>query len=245
VLPAIAAAFFHRGDYMRWYREAVVVALAGVGACAGERSAPLTTLADSASYAVGMNMGAQLRQVKDEIQMDALVEGLRDMVQGDTTRLAEPDAMRVLQTFASQVRERQAEGRTAVADSNTQAGDTYRAENAKRTGVQTTASGLQYEVLTAGSGPKPAASDRVRVHYRGTLIDGKEFDSSYRVGEPVTFEVGGVIPGWTEGLQLMPVGSKYRLVIPPGLGYGPQGAPPDIGPNATLIFEVELLEIQR
>jgi FKBP-type peptidyl-prolyl cis-trans isomerase len=104
---------------------------------------------------------------------------------------------------------------------------------------------LQYEVLTAGAGPRPVASDRVRVHYRGTLIDGREFDSSHRTGQPVTFEVGGVIDGCTEALQLMPVGSKYRLVIPPALAYGAQGSPPDIGPNATLIFEVELLSIER
>jgi FKBP-type peptidyl-prolyl cis-trans isomerase len=216
-----------------------------VGGCGGGQGASLTTLADSASYGVGMNMGAQLRQVKDEISLDALVAGLRDMVEGDTTRLTETDAMRVVQAFAAQVRARQAEGQTALADSNTRAGDAFRTENGKRPGVQTTASGLQYEVITGGSGPRPGTADRVRVHYRGTLIDGKEFDSSYRVGQPVTFQVGGVIPGWTEGLQLMPVGSKYRLVVPPALGYGAQGAPPDIGPNATLVFEVELLGIER
>jgi FKBP-type peptidyl-prolyl cis-trans isomerase len=132
-----------------------------------------------------------------------------------------------------------------MADSNTRAGDAYREENAKRAGVQTTASGLQYEVVTQGTGPRPAASDRVRVHYRGTLIDGKEFDSSHRTGQPATFVIGEVIPGWIEALQLMPVGSKYRLVIPPALAYGPQGSPPDIGPNATLVFEVELLGIEQ
>jgi FKBP-type peptidyl-prolyl cis-trans isomerase len=230
---------------MRWHRGAVAVALAGVAACKGGNAPPLTTLADSASYAVGMNMGASLRQVKDEIRMDALVQGIRDMAQGDTTRLTEADAMRVLQTFAAEVRGRQEQGRTAMADSNTQAGDAYRTENGKRPGVQTTTSGLQYEVLTTGNGPRPKTTDRVRVHYRGTLIDGKEFDSSLRTGQPVTFEVGGVIGGWTEALQLMPVGSKYRLVIPPALAYGPQGSPPDIGPNATLIFEVELLGIEQ
>jgi FKBP-type peptidyl-prolyl cis-trans isomerase len=230
---------------MHWHRGAVALALVGVAGCGGGQSAPLATLADSASYAVGMNMGSQLRQVKDEIALDAVVAGLRDMVAGDTTRLTEMDAMRVLQTFASQVRERQEQGRTAMADSNTRAGDAYREENAKRAGVQTTASGLQYEVVTQGTGPRPAASDRVRVHYRGTLIDGKEFDSSHRTGQPATFVIGEVIPGWIEALQLMPVGSKYRLVIPPALAYGPQGSPPDIGPNATLVFEVELLGIEQ
>jgi FKBP-type peptidyl-prolyl cis-trans isomerase len=230
---------------MRWVQGAVVgVALAGITACA-ERSPSLATQADSASYAIGMNMGAQLRPVKDDVQLDALIAGLRDMVDGDTTRLTEAAAMQVLQQFAATVQQRQQEGHTAMADSNTRAGDAFRAENAKKSGVQTTASGLQYEVITAGTGPRPKPTDRVRVHYRGTSIDGQEFDSSHRSGQPVTFEVGGVIPGWTECLQLMPVGSKYRVVIPPQLAYGQQGAPPDIGPNATLVFEVELLAIEK
>jgi FKBP-type peptidyl-prolyl cis-trans isomerase len=229
---------------MRWHRWAGALVLVGVTACKSGSPA-LTTLADSASYAAGMNLGASLRQVKDDVQMEALIQGLRDMAQGDTTRLSEGDAMRVLQTFAAQLRAKQDEEQTAMADSNARAGEAYRAENAKREGVQTTASGLQYEVLTAGNGPKPSAGDRVRVHYKGTLIDGKEFDSSYRAGQPVTFAINEVIGGWTEGLQLMNVGGKCRLVIPPGLGYGPQGSPPDIGPNATLIFEVELLAIEK
>jgi FKBP-type peptidyl-prolyl cis-trans isomerase len=229
---------------MYWHRWAGVLAVAGVAAC-GRGGATLTTLADSASYAAGMNLGASLRQVRDDVSMEALVQGLRDMVEGDTTRLSEGDAMRVLQTFGAQLRAKQDQEQTAMADSNAMAGAAYRAENGKREGVRTTASGLQYEVLTAGSGPRPAATDRVRVHYRGTLIDGKEFDSSYRGGQPVTFTVTEVIGGWTEGLQLMNVGGKARLVIPPELGYGPQGAPPDIGPNATLIFEVELLAIEK
>lgn len=229
---------------MRWHRWAGALVLVGVTACKSGGPA-LTTLADSASYAAGMNLGSSLRQVKDDIKMEALIQGLRDMAEGDTTRLSEGDAMRVLQTFAAQLRAKQDQEQTAMADSNARAGDAYRAENAKREGVQTTASGLQYEVLTAGSGPKPSAGDRVRVHYKGTLIDGKEFDSSYRAGQPVTFAVNEVIGGWAEGLQLMNVGSKCRLVIPPELGYGPQGSPPDIGPNATLIFELELLGIEQ
>ncbi len=215
-----------------------------VAACAGESNPALTTLADSASYAVGMNMGASLREVRDEIALDALVQGLRDMTEGRTTRLSEQAAGRVLQTFAAQVQQRQSEGRMAQADSNRQKGDAYRAENAKRPGVQTTASGLQYEVLSAGSGAKPKATDRVRVQYRGTLIDGTQFDAT-DAGEPVTFPLNQVIPGWTEGMQLMPVGSKYRFVLPPALGYGAGGYPPDIGPEMTLVFEVELVGIER
>jgi FKBP-type peptidyl-prolyl cis-trans isomerase len=128
---------------------------------------------------------------------------------------------------------------------NKQEGEAYLAANAKKTGIVTTASGLQYEVLTQGSGAKPAATDNVTVHYRGTTIDGKEFDSSYSRGAPATFPLNRVIAGWTEGLQLMPEGSKYRLFIPSGLAYGISGAGPDIGPNATLIFDVELIKIEK
>lgn len=220
-------------------------ALVGAAACTGGEAPPLTTLADSASYGVGMNMGASVREVRDEIQLDALIQGLRDAADGDSTRLTQQDAMRVVQAFAAQVRQRQDEGRAAMADSNTSAGAAYRDENGKRAGVTTTASGLQYEVMTAGNGPRPGARDRVRVHYRGTLIDGKEFDTSYDDGQAVTFALDEVIPGWSEALQLMPVGSKYRIVLPPELAYGAGGAPPDIGPNSTLVFEVELLEIVR
>ncbi len=126
---------------------------------------------------------------------------------------------------------------------NQSEGDAYRSENGRRSEVETTASGLQYEVLVEGSGARPSATDRVRVHYRGTLIDGTEFDSSLD-GDPLTFPLNGVIPGWTEALQLMSVGSKYRIVLPPELAYGAAGSPPDIGPDATLIFEVELLNIE-
>lgn len=122
-------------------------------------------------------------------------------------------------------------------------GAAFRAKNGERTEVTTTASGLQYEVLTEGTGATPRSTDRVTVHYRGTLIDGSEFDSSYKRGQPATFSLNGVIAGWTEALQLMRVGSKHRIVLPPDLGYGQRGAPPRIGPNATLVFEVELLGI--
>ena len=232
---------------MRWHRWAGALAVvAAVPACRSG-GPKLTTLADSASYAAGMNLGSSLRQVKDDIEMEALIQGIRDMAADDSTRLrlSEGDAMRVLQTFAAQLRAKQDQEQTVMADSNARAGEAYRAENARRDGVRTTASGLQYEVLTPGSGPRPSATDRVRVHYRGTLIDGKEFDSSYKNGQPVTFSLGEVIGGWSEGLQLMNVGSKARLVIPPDLGYGPQGSPPVIGPNATLVFELELLAIEK
>lgn len=202
----------------------------------------LESFADSASYAVGMSMGSSLESVKEEVDLALLVQGLEDAASGSTA-ISENDARRIVRAFAERRQEAEMQRQGAEGEANREAGAAYREQNAQRPGVQTTASGLQYEVLTEGSGPKPSATDSVTVHYRGTLIDGEEFDSSIG-GDPVTFRLNRVISGWTEGVQLMSVGSKYRFVLPPELGYGPRGAPPDIGPNATLIFEVELLGIQ-
>jgi FKBP-type peptidyl-prolyl cis-trans isomerase len=223
---------------------AAALALA-CAACAGQRQANLATFADSASYAIGMNMGNSLREVRTKVELAALTAGLEDAAEGRTLRLTQADAGRILQTFMSQLQEHVMNQRKLQSDSNKVAGDAYMAENAKRPGVQTTASGLQYEVLTAGTGPRPKATDRVRVHYRGTLIGGKEFDNSYTRGEPATFAVNEVVAGWSEAVQLMPVGSKYRVVLPPSLAYGEAGSPPDIPPNATLVFEVELIGIEK
>jgi FKBP-type peptidyl-prolyl cis-trans isomerase FkpA/FKBP-type peptidyl-prolyl cis-trans isomerase FklB len=222
---------------------APVAAMAAALACTQGESGPLTTLQDSASYAVGQNMGGSIREVRGEIDLDQVMQGIRDAAEGRDGRLTPQEAQRVLMAYGQEVQERQATRRAAEADSNTTAGEAYRAENAKRAGVTTTPSGLQYEVLTAGTGPRPTATSTVQVHYVGTLIDGKEFDNSRAGGEPVTFALNEVIPGWSEAVQLMPVGGKYRFVIAPEIGYGPAGSPPDIGPNATLIFEVELLNI--
>jgi FKBP-type peptidyl-prolyl cis-trans isomerase len=237
-------AYVDRGYAMKPMVAASTLLLA-LGACGGGESGPLTTLADSASYAVGMNMGASLEQAREDIVVEQVVQGLRDRAGGQGTRLSEQQARQVVQTFVAQLEQKQSRTRSAQADSNRLAGDAYRAVNAKRPGVQATASGIQYEVLAQGSGPRPSATDRVQVHYRGTRVDGKEFDSSYRSGQPATFALNAVIPGWAEAIQLMPVGSKYRIVLPPELAYGPSGAGPDVGPNATLIFEVELIGIQK
>lgn len=229
---------------MKVFGYTAVAALAfAAAACQPGQSPALSTLQDSASYAVGLSMGHQLQQVKDEVDVDQLVQGIRDVLAGDSTRLTPMQAQQVMQAYGQEVQQRQQQARTAEADSNKVAGETYRAENAKREGVQMTASGLQYEVLTPAEGAKPGPTSVVKVHYRGTLIDGREFDSSLS-GDPVTFALNEVIPGWTEAIQLMSVGSKYRFVIPPEIGYGEMGSPPDIGPNATLIFEVELLSIE-
>jgi len=226
-----------------WFAAAAGLALAAT-ACGQGQSPAFATLQDSASYAVGMSMGRQLQEVKDDIDVDQVVQGIRDILASDTTRLTPMDAQRVMQAYGQEVQQRQQQARATEADSNLARGEAYRAENAKRVGVQTTPSGLQYEVLTAAEGPKPTAENVVRVHYRGTLIDGREFDRSDPNGEGVSFALNQVIPGWTEAVQLMSVGSKYRFVVPPQIGYGEMGSPPDIGPNATLIFEVELLGIE-
>jgi FKBP-type peptidyl-prolyl cis-trans isomerase len=220
-----------------------VAVVAAIMACAQGESAPLATLQDSASYAVGQNMGSSIREVRDEVNLDQVLQGMRDAAEGRDGRLTPQDAQRVLMAYGQEVQTRQAARREALADSNQTAGAAYRAENAKRTGVTTTPSGLQYEVLTEATGPKPTAMSTVQVHYVGTLSDGKEFDNSRTGGQPVTFVLSEVVPGWAEGLQLMSVGSKFRFVIGPEIGYGAAGSPPDIGPNATLVFEVELLNI--
>lgn len=215
-----------------------------LGACRSE-NAELATFQDSASYAIGMNMATSLKRTEADVDLPSLVQGMEDVLGDTETQLTEAEASAVLQTLTTNLEEAAAVKRREQGDENTAAGDTYRTKNAGREGVTTTESGLQYEVLTQGSGPKPQPTDRVRVHYRGTLLDGTEFDSSYKSGEPVTFPLTRVIPGWTEALQLMPVGSKFRIVVPPHLGYGERGSPPVIPSNATLIFEVELLAIEQ
>src|SRR5208283_1506005 len=192
---------------------------------------------DEVSYALGMSMGTDLRKESVEVDADILLQGLKDSLAGAKTKITEDEARAALQRFQSDLRVRNAE-------KNRSEGEAYRAANKAKEGVVTLPSGLQYKILTAGTGPKPILTDRVTCHYRGTLIDGTEFDSSYKRSEPSTFPVNRVIKGWIEALQLMPVGSKWQLVIPPDLAYGPNGNGPLIGPNATLVFEVELLSIE-
>ncbi len=188
------------------------------------------------SYAVGVTVADFVTMQFDTVDTRALLQGLRDQM-GEGQTLVAPDSTRAVITRFQESR------RQAVSETNVSEGEAFLQENAERPEVQVTDTGLQYMVLEEGDGPRPAATDRVTVHYRGTLLDGTEFDSSYARGEPATFPLNGVIAGWTEGLQLMPVGSKYRFFIPSELAYGERGAGGRIGPNATLIFDVELLEI--
>jgi FKBP-type peptidyl-prolyl cis-trans isomerase len=230
---------------MRTPVPALIAALAAtIAGCRPGARADLSTFSDSASYAVGMNVARSLDRAGAELDVPALLQGLSDGLDGEPL-LADSVASTLLDRLTTRLEETATQRHEELMTRNLQEGEAYRTRNAERAGVTTTTSGLQYEVLAQGSGARPRASDRVTVHYRGTLIDGTEFDSSYRRGSPATFPLNRVISGWTEGLQLMSVGSKYRLVLPPELGYGQRGSPPDIGPNATLIFEVELLGIDR
>ncbi len=229
--------------FTRWATVTVTCVLPF--ACNSGSSGKLETFKDSASYAIGMNMGTGLQRTEADVDLSRLFQGLADVVDEKETQLTPEEADLLLQTLTTRLEAAAVEKREADRETNKEAGDAYRVENAGRESVRTTATGLQYEVVTQGDGATPKATDRVRVHYRGTLVDGTEFDSSYDSGQPVTFPLNRVISGWTEALQLMPVGSKYRIVLPPELGYGERGSPPVIGPNATLIFEVELLGIEQ
>jgi FKBP-type peptidyl-prolyl cis-trans isomerase FklB len=198
----------------------------------------LKTPAEKVSYALGLDIGASLKRFQSGLEFDALFQGIEDSLRGSKPLLTQQEAAEIKSAFFNKIQQE-------LAEKNLKEGQAFLAENKKKEGVITTASGLQYMVLKEGDGPKPEATDRVSVHYRGTLLDGTEFDSSFSRGRPATFQVQGVIAGWTEALQLMKVGSKYRLFIPSNLAYRERGAGQQIGPNAMLIFEVELLSIEN
>lgn len=232
-------------------KSGLISALAGaslaVAACAGGDAAPsfdsaaLETNDQKASYGIGMNVGSQIAAARDRLDRAALMRGIEDGLQGNDPAIAESEMQTILQTFGSEIEAAAAEERTREGEQNLAAGEAFLTQNGLKDGVTTTETGLQYEVLRAGNGPRPGPTSTVRLHYRGTLIDGTEFDSSYG-GDPAVFSVGGVIDGFSQALQLMPVGSQWRIAIPAGMAYGPRGSGP-IGPNETLIFELDLLEI--
>ncbi len=210
------------------------------------QAAPLTlkTQKEKTSYAMGMNFGTGLRKQSIDIDPAILARGLRDSFSNGKTLLTEDEARVVLTQLQSDLRKKQQEVAQQAGEANKKQGLAFLEANKTKDGVVALPSGLQYKVLQEGTGPKPAPTDTVVCNYRGTLLDNTEFDSSYRRGQPATFPVTKVIKGWTEALQLMPVGSKWQLFVPAELAYGEQGAGGQIGPNATLIFEVELLSIQ-
>jgi FKBP-type peptidyl-prolyl cis-trans isomerase FklB len=207
--------------------------------------AKLESQKDKASYTIGIQMGMQLSQQKDDIDMNSVIQGFTDAFSGNKPKLSMEEMQQTMQAFQQEIQARQMAEMKEIGDKNAKEGAAFLAENRKKDGVKTLDSGLQYKVLKKGKGPSPSATDTVVTHYVGNTIDGKVFDSSYKRGEPATFPVSGVIKGWTEALQKMNVGSKWQLFIPADLAYGEHGAGQTIGPNAVLIFEIELLEIKK
>ena len=195
------------------------------------------------SYMVGMDVARSLGQIKEDIDVATVVQALQAALKGEKTTLTEPEAMAVRQEFMQKLQGKQAAKMKEQADKNEKEGEAFLAKNKDKPGVKVTASGLQYEVVKQGDGPKPKATDTVKVDYTGTKIDGTKFDSSVDRGQPATFPLNQVVPGWTEGLQLMTPGSEYKFYIPANLAYKDHG-PPAIGPNATLIFDVKLISIE-
>ena len=202
-------------------------------------SAELSTDQEKFSYTIGFQIGSGIKRDGLDVDADALTQAIKDVLSGSPAQLSREEMQAALQRYQDRQRQKQ----QTLAEENLQAGKDFLAANAKKAGVQQTDSGLQYKVLTKGDGRKPTTTDTVTVHYRGTLIDGTEFDSSYKRGQPTTFQLNGIIPGWQEALQLMPTGSKWQVYIPAELAYGAQGAGQAIGPNQTLIFDIELISI--
>ena len=201
------------------------------------KTANLITELDSVSYSLGVNIGENIKTQFEDINLDNFEAGIKDVLEKDVeAKISDNQAQAIIQSYFSRKQQKQSE-------SVIEEGINFLRENGKREGVTTLASGLQYEVINDGTGPKPTIEDNVTTHYHGTLIDGTVFDSSVDRGEPASFPVGGVIKGWTEALQLMAVGSKWKLYVPYDLAYGERGAGPQIGPYSTLIFEVELISI--
>jgi FKBP-type peptidyl-prolyl cis-trans isomerase FklB len=204
----------------------------------------LETQKDKLSYAIGMNIGAGMKKDGVDVDPDILEQGLKDALTASKPLMTEAEAQTVMTEFRTEMIKKKQDEAQRVGEANKQAGQQFLATNKTKEGVVTLPDGLQYKILKEGTGPKPTATDTVTVNYRGTLINGTEFDSSYKRNEPTTFGVNQVIKGWTEALQLMPVGSKWQLFIPSDLAYGERSPAPEIGPNSTLVFDVELLSIQ-
>jgi len=219
--------------------------LLAAGSAAAQEPGALKDQKEKISYIIGMDIGTNFKRQSIDIDPDILNRGIKDGLSGAKALISEQEAKEVLAAFEQSMRARQEGLRRTVGEKNKKEGEIFLSENKAKEGVKTAPSGLQYRVIKPGTGKKPQPTDTVTVDYRGTLVDGTEFDSSYRRGKPATFPVSGVIPGWTEALQMMEEGAKWQIVIPAKLAYGEQGAGQAIGPNATLIFEVELISIQE
>lgn len=222
----------------------MLIAATQVSAQETQEKTMLKTRKEQLSYAIGVNAGKSLKGLEIDLDVELAIQALRDAYSGSKLLMSEKEISDALNAFQKERLEKQAAETKLLAEKNKKEGDAFLEENKKKEGIVTLPSGLQYKILRAGEGNRPKDSDTVRVQYRGTLIDGTEFDSSYSRGKPASFRLGNVIPGWTEALKLMPVGSKWQLFIPPDLAYGIRGYGRTIAPNATLIFEVELLDIE-
>lgn len=223
---------------------AMCAAVALSGAAFAADAPELKTDKEKLSYSIGMDIGGNLKRGSVEVDPDILAKGLKDSYGGGKTILTEDEARKTITDFQKTLMAKQAETMQKLGEKNKADGEKFLAENGKKEGVKTLPSGLQYKEIAPGTGKSPKATDTVTTHYKGTLIDGTEFDSSYKRGQPATFQVSGVIPGWTEALQLMKEGAKWQLFVPSNLAYGERGAGREIGPNATLIFEVELVSVK-
>jgi len=238
----------------KFYVLALILLLAGLGACqkAGDNASgkplkaeDLNTQKKKVSYAIGLDIGQNFKARAMDVDLDILFQGLRDSQKTDKPLLGAEEIQKGMTQFQQDMMKAEQAKRLTQGQGNKAKEEGFLKENAQKPGVKVTASGLQYKVITEGTGPLPKESDTVKVHYRGTLLDGTEFDSSYKRNQPAVFPLKGVIKGWTEALQLMKVGSKYQIFLPSSLAYGENGAGQIIGPNATLIFDVELLAIEK
>jgi FKBP-type peptidyl-prolyl cis-trans isomerase len=228
---------------MKWM---IVLAIGFIGAKAYSEEIPsLKTQKDKVNYSIGVGVARNFQRQEIDVDMNLVTEGMKDAFSGGKLLMTEEDIRATLNTFQNELRMKQEAKRSIAGEDNKKAGDTFLAENSKKDGVITLPSGLQYKIIIAGNGKKPLETDKVEIKYRGTLLDGKEFDNSERSGQPsVTLELKGFVSGLKEALKLMPAGSTWQLFVPPQLAYGQRGSGVDIGPNAALIFEIELLSVK-
>lgn len=234
-----------KGDKMKTLLTAILSIMLIAGhADAGDKTA-LKNEKDKVSYSIGTQIGNNFKNQSMDVDVDLLAKGIKDALTGGKLLMTEKEIKETITALQKDMMAKQAERMKVAAEKNRKEGEAFLADNKKKEGVKTTPSGLQYKVIKDGNGPTPKMADTVAVNYRGTLINGTEFDSSYKREEPATFPVNSVIPGWTEAMQMMKVGSKWHLFVPANLAYGEQGAGPQIGPNSTLIFEVELTAINK
>lgn len=231
---------------MKWYMPGLLAMLLTVGpAVAADQPTELKTDEQKLSYAMGLDLGEYFKDLGEKFDLNVLQQGISDGYNGNKPLLTPEEAAAIQQTFAKRQQEKQVQKTVAMVQKNRKAAEEFLKANKSKEGVVETKSGLQYKMVKKGQGAKPAPTDTVKVHYKGTLLDGKEFDSSYKRNEPATFQVNQVIAGWQEALPLMETGSTFELYIPPDLAYGDRGAPPVIEPGSMLTFQVELLEIQQ